>query len=115
MIAFINYIATRKKLKFHPWWLYLMCNTFMYPYPYPYPYPYVILYCMYLFSCIHLYIICSVSLFCICICNTILQSNHWPLPRPLTNVLYNLLNVMICANYVFSAQSSVSDFLTGIT
>ena len=106
MIAFINYIATRKKLKFHPWWLYLMCNTFMYPY--------VILYCMYLFSCIHLYI-CSVSLFCICICNTILQSNHSPLPRPLTNVLYNLLNVMTSANYVFSAQSSVSDFLTGIT
>ena len=105
MIAFINYITTRKKLKFHPWWLYLMCNTFMYPY--------VILYCMYLFSCIHLYI-CSVSLFCICICNTILQSNHSPLPRPLTNVLYNLLNV-ICANYVLSAQSSVSDFLTGIT
>ena len=63
MIAFINYIVTRKKLKFHPWWLYLMCNTFMYPY--------VILICMYLFSCIHLYM--YIIMFCLLILYMYLQ------------------------------------------
>ena len=63
MIALNNYFATWKRLKFHPWWLYLMCNTFTYTY--------VILYGMYLFLCIHLLL---VHMFCILILYMYLQN-----------------------------------------